>query len=64
MIVQNAGNPGVKEVKMRLNGGFYDPKKHFSFMDATVARGFMPDGTVMILPTLWGLSHSVIWAEQ
>ena len=23
------------------------------FMDATVARGFMPDGTVMILPTLW-----------
>lgn len=28
-------------------------------MDATVARGFMPDGTVMILPTLWGLSHSV-----
>ena len=23
------------------------------FMDATVARRFMPDGTVMILPTLW-----------
>lgn len=23
------------------------------FMDATVARGFMPDGTVMILPILW-----------
>lgn len=34
------------------------------FVDATVARGFMPDGTVMILPTLWGLSHSVICAEQ
>ena len=26
--------------------------------------GEMPDGTVMILPTLWGLSHSVIWTEQ
>ena len=24
-----------------------------TFMDATVARGFMPDGTVMTLPTLW-----------
>lgn len=23
------------------------------FADATVARGFMPDGTVMILTTLW-----------
>jgi len=34
------------------------------FEDATVARELMPDGTVMILPTLWGLSHSVIWAEQ
>ena len=39
------------------------PRKR-PFVDATVARGFMPDGTVMILPTLWGLSHSVIWAEQ
>lgn len=39
------------------------PRKS-TFMDATVARGVMPDGTVMILPTLWGLSHSVIWAEQ
>lgn len=28
------------------------------FVDAIVVRGFMPDGTVMILPTLWGLSHS------
>ena len=27
------------------------PRKS-TFMDATVARGFMPDGTVMILPTL------------
>lgn len=33
-------------------------------MDATVARGFMPDGTVMILPTLWGLSHSGFGTEQ
>ena len=24
-----------------------------TFMDVTVARGFMPDGTVMTLPTLW-----------
>lgn len=29
-----------------------------TFTDATAARGFMPDGTVMILPTLRGLSHS------
>ena len=28
------------------------PRKS-TFMDATVAREFMPDGTVMILPTLW-----------
>ena len=35
-----------------------------TFMDATVARGFMPDGTVMVLLTPWWLSHSVIWAEQ
>ena len=35
-----------------------------TFMDATVARGFMPDGTVMTLPTLWELSHSVIRAER
>ena len=28
------------------------PRKS-NFMDATVAREFMPDGTVMILPTLW-----------
>ena len=28
------------------------PRKS-TFMDATVARGFMSDGTVMILPTLW-----------
>ena len=24
-----------------------------TFMDATVVRELMPDGTVMILPTLW-----------
>ena len=35
-----------------------------TFMDATVARGFMPDGTVMVLPTLWRLSHNSFGAEQ
>lgn len=29
MIVQNAENPSVREGKMRLNAGFYAPKKHF-----------------------------------
>ena len=33
------------------------PRKS-TFMDATVARGFMLDDTVMILLTLWELSHS------
>ena len=28
------------------------PRKS-TFIDAMVVRGFMPDGTVMILPTLW-----------
>ena len=33
------------------------PRKS-AFMDVTVDRGFIPDGTVMILPTLWRLSHN------
>lgn len=44
LVVQNAENPSVREGKMRLNGGVYAPKS--TFIDATVARGFMPDGTV------------------
>lgn len=39
------------------------PRKS-TFMDATVAREFMPDGTVMILPTPWCLSHSGFEAER
>ena len=50
-IVQNAETMGVREGKTSVNCGFYALKG--TFMDATVARGFMPDGTVMILPTLW-----------
>lgn len=35
LIVQNAGNPGVKEGKMRLNWGVYAPKKHFYGCDGS-----------------------------
>ena len=45
MIVQNAEIMGVREGKTSMNWSFYAPK--ITFMDATVARGFMPDGTVV-----------------
>ena len=35
LVVQNAGNPGVKEGKMRLNRGFYTPKKHIYGCDGS-----------------------------
>ena len=54
--VQNAESVGVREGKTRPFRGFYAPKS--TFMDATVARGFMSDCTVMVLPTLQWLSHS------
>mgnify|MGYP003204815836 CR=1 FL=1 len=39
------------------------PRKS-TFMDATVTRGFMSDGTVRVLTTLWRLSHNGFGAEQ
>lgn len=41
--VQNARSMGARKGKTRSFRGFYPPKS--TFIDATVARGFMPDGT-------------------
>lgn len=49
MIVQNAETMGERAKRGQFEA--FTPRKS-TFMDATVAREFMPDGTVMILPTL------------
>ena len=45
MIVQNAESVGVSRGQNECEFEAFMPRKS-TFMDATVARGFMPDGTV------------------
>ena len=51
VIVQNAESAGVREGKTRSIRGVCARKS--TFMDATVARGFMSDCTVKVLTILW-----------
>ena len=61
MIVQDAETMGERAKRGQFEA--FTPRKS-TFMDATVARGFMPDGTVRVLTTLWRLSHNGFGAER